>query len=441
MSDLLAHRSKSNMHNSSFDLTLDQITKIEGAAGLDVSVRGGKVVDLRLKLSEYKRFYTQGVRGKSVPAVPQLLARICGTCSNAHILCSIEACEKALGIVPSAQTMIMRRLAINGLMIRDHGLHLYVFALPDLLGKDSILELDENNPKEKQFLEDTFCVKKAGNMLSVAFGGRSVHAPYLTIGGFLKFPSADDLTGCKNFLIKARPAAQRLVKLFSDSQFKFYDQTNFVGLIGENRYDFLEGKIKTSKDGVIEEANFRQHLEHQVIPYSQASGYKFKRETYMVGALARVNLAKEKLNENTIKNVGYVLSRFPSTNVFDNNLAQAIEILHCIDDSLLLLGSNQFNPEKPASTQKKDGVGVGVIEAPRGTLYHMLEIKDNKVARAEIIVPTGQNQISIEKNLVRLVEENIDLDKEQLSHEIEKFVRAYDPCISCATHFLKINFH
>ena len=115
--------------------------------------------------------------------------------------------------------------------------------------------------------------------------------------------------------------------------------------------------------------------------------------------------------------------------------------MHCIDDSLLLLGSNQFNPEKPASTQKKDGVGVGVIEAPRGTLYHMLEIKDNKVARAEIIVPTGQNQISIEKNLVRLVEENIDLDKEQLSHEIEKFVRAYDPCISCATHFLKINFH
>src|SRR3972149_9989072 len=180
------------MHNQSFDLTLSEISKIEGAAALDLSVRDGKVIDLKFKLTEYKRFYTQGIRGKTVSAVPQLLARICGTCSNAHIMCSVEAIEKALEIIPSAQTMIMRRLAINGLMIRDHGLHLYVFALPDLLGKDSILEFDESNPEEKQFLEDTFCVKKAGNMLSVAFGGRSVHAPYLTIGGFLKFPSADD---------------------------------------------------------------------------------------------------------------------------------------------------------------------------------------------------------------------------------------------------------
>lgn len=429
------------MHNNSFDLSLDQITKIEGAAALSVSVRDGKVAGLKLKLAEYKRFYTQGVRGKTVPAVPQLLARICGTCSNAHILCSIEAIEKALEIVPTTQTMIMRRLAINGLMIRDHGLHLYVFAMPDLLGKDSILDFDENDPGQKQLLEDTFGVKKAGNMLSVAFGGRSVHAPYLAIGGFLKFLSIDDLKRSKDLLTKARPATLRLVKLFADCQFKFEDKTNFVGLVGEDKYDFLEGKIKTSTGDVIEEVNFRQHLEHQVIPYSQASGYKFKGETYMVGALSRINLNKEKLNENTKKDLGDLLLRFPSTNVFDNNLAQAIEVLHCIDDSLSILENSQFNPEKPAAAIRGDGIGVGVIEAPRGTLYHMLEIKDNKVVRAEIIVPTGQNQISIEKNLVKLVEENIGLDQEQLSHEIEKLVRAYDPCISCATHFLKIKFH
>ena len=429
------------MHNSSFDLSLDQITKIEGAAALDVSVREGKVVDLKLRLAEYKRFYTQGVRGKAVSAVPQLLARICGTCSNAHILCSIEACEKALGIVPAVQTMIMRRLAINGLMIRDHGLHLYIFALPDLLGKDSILEFDEGDSSQKQLLEDTFCVKAAGNMLSCAFGGRSVHAPYLVIGGFLKFPSADDLKKCKDLLTRARAAAQRLVKLFAECQFNFEDQTNFVGLVGEDKYDFLEGTIKTSDGEASGEADFREHLEHQVIPYSQASGYKFKGKTYMVGALARVNLAKDKLNEKTKKDLGGLLLRFPSMNIFDNNLAQAIEILHCIDDSLLLLGTDQFKSEKPVSALGTDGVGVGVIEAPRGTLYHMLEIKDNKVVRAEIIVPTGQNQISIEKNLVKLVEENIGLDQVQLSYEIEKFVRAYDPCISCATHFLKIRFH
>ena len=240
-------------------------------------------------------------------------------------------------------------------------------------------------------------------------------------------------------LEKARAAALRLVKTFSQCLFKFADNTNFVALVS-NDYDFLEGEIVTSQGEKVSENRFRDHLEHQIIPYSQASGYRFKGETYMVGALARINLAKDKLSENTKRDVEYALLRFPSTNVFDNNLAQAIEVVHCIDNSLSVLDNAEFNPEKSVLASKTQGVGVGVIEAPRGTLYHMLEIKDNKVVRAEIIVPTGQNQISIEKNLVKLVEADIDLEQEQLSHEIEKLIRAYDPCISCATHFLKIRF-
>ena len=428
------------MHNQSFDLTLSEISKIEGAAALDLAVEEGKVVDLKFKLTEYKRFYTQGIRGKTVPAVPQLLARICGTCSNAHILASIKALEKALGIIPTAQTKTMRKLAINGLMIRDHGLHLYVFALPDLVGKDSILDFDDNDPEQRQLLEDTFMVKAAGNQLSLTFGGRSVHAPYLAIGGFSQFPQKGDLARCKQMLEGARVAALRLVNTFSKCLFKFEDDTNFVALVSDG-YDFLEGEIVTSYGETIGEINFREHLEHQVIPYSQASGYKFRGETYMVGALSRINLARDFLDENTVRDAKYALDRFPSINIFDNNLAQAIEILHCIDESLEIMEGPAFSPEPLAGSNKSSGIGVGVIEAPRGTLYHLLEIKDNKVVRAEIIVPTGQNQISIEKNLVKLVEVNIDLDRQQLSHEIEKLIRAYDPCISCATHFIKINWH
>ena len=203
----------------------------------------------------------------------------------------------------------------------------------------------------------------------------------------------------------------------------------------------MEGEIVTSYGETIGEINFREHLEHQVIPYSQASGYKFRGETYMVGALSRINLARDFLDENTVRDAKYALDRFPSINIFDNNLAQAIEILHCIDESLEIMEGPAFSPEPLAGSNKSSGIGVGVIEAPRVTLYHLLEIKDNKVVRAEIIVPTGQNQISIEKNLVKLVEVNIDLDRQQLSHEIEKLIRAYDPCISCATHFIKINWH
>ena len=161
----------------------------------------------------------------------------------------------------------------------------------------------------------------------------------------------------------------------------------------------------------------------------------------MVGALARINLSKDLLHPNTRRDAGKALEKFPSKNVFHNNLAQAIEILHCIDESLELLENRkEFPQEAPLAAAQSDGIGVGVIEAPRGLLYHRLEIKDRKVVSAEIVVPTGQNQISMEKNLVGVVEDNLDKEKEEIAFEIEKFVRAYDPCISCATHFLKIKW-
>lgn len=428
------------MHNNTFDLTVEEISKIEGSAGMEVKVREGKVKELKLKLADYKRFYTQAIRGNPVTGVPQLLARVCGTCSNAHLLCSIESVEKGLNINPSQQTKLMRRLVTNGLMIRDHGLHLYVFALPDILSKDSILELDEDDPEEHQLLHDTFKVKAAGNQLSIAFGGRSVHAPYPTVGGFTHFPEKKDLEKSVKLLRDARPAALRLIKVFSDCQFDFQDDTTFVALKNDD-YNFLEGSITTNKGEVIPEDKFKEHLDHTVIPYSQASGYKFEGSPYMVGALARVNLSKGLIHPNTKKSVKSDVDKFPSTNVFHNNLAQAIEILHCIDETLELLEKNQeFPHEAPATSDQTEGIGVGVIEAPRGVLFHELEIKDKKVVKVDIVVPTGQNQISMEKNLVGVVENNLDQEKEKISFEIEKFIRAYDPCISCATHFLKIRW-
>ena len=428
------------MHSTSFDLSLEEISKIEGAAALDLMVRDGKVVDLKLKITEFKRFYTQGIRGKNVADVPQLLARICGTCSNAHLLCSVESVEKALGITPSPQTMLMRRLTISGLIIRDHGLHLYVFSLPDVVGKDSLLDFDENDSREHELLHDTFIVKEAGNQLSIAFGGRSVHAPYVAVGGYTKFPQEDELLITKEKLLKARPAALRLIDVFLNCPFRFEDETNFVGIKSAD-YGFLTGDIASTSGETIPEANFREHLEHTVIPYSQASGYKFKGQPYMVGALARLNLSKDHLHPKTRKDADKALARFPSKNVYDNNLAQAIEILHCLDESVELLERNPKLVEEPlAQSGTSEGVGVGVIEAPRGTLFHELEIKDRKVVKADIVVPTGQNQVSMEKNVKTLVENNIGLGKEKLALEIEKLIRAYDPCMSCATHFLKVKW-
>ena len=163
------------MHN--FDLSFEHLTKVEGAADLEVRVRKGKVEHVHFKIAEYKRFYTRAIEGKPAAALPQLLSRICGTCSNAHIMCSIEACERALGVVPSEQTMVLRHLTMYGLMVRDHALHLYLFAMPDLYGKDAFLDFDEDDEEQHQHLHDAFAIKAAGNYLSELVAGRSVHSP------------------------------------------------------------------------------------------------------------------------------------------------------------------------------------------------------------------------------------------------------------------------
>ena len=424
-----------------FDLTMDKITKVEGSAGLDLRVKDDKVEYVHFKITEYKRFYTQAMRGKPLIAVPQLLARICGTCSNAHLLCSIEACEHALDITPSPQTMLLRVLTMYGLNIRDHALHLYLFSLPDLYGKDAFLDFDESDPEQHQLLHDGFEVKSAGNFLATTIAGRSVHAVYPTIGGFIHFPEKKDLDEAIQKLEAARPAVLRLIDIFEKAPFHLDRKMQFMGLIPE-RYGFIDGPIKSSLGEEIPEKQFRELLDHVVLPYSQASGYKYKGGSYMVGALARMNLAKANLHPATIATLGSRLDRFPSTDVFDNNLAQAIEILHCIDDSLEILRSTTFTPEPVIKKPNRDAVGIGVVEAPRGTLYHKIELgSDGIVKTGEIVVPTGQYQINIEEDIATLVNGLLpNTPREKIEFEIEKLIRAYDPCMSCGSHFLKVEW-
>src|SRR3989338_9381196 len=426
------------MHTGTLDLTLDQITKIEGHATLSLKLREGKVEELKFSIAEFKRFYTQAVRGKPILAVPQMVARICGTCSNAHLLCSIKTIEASKGIVPSRQTTLLRRLLNNGLIIRDHGLHLYIFSLPDLYRKDSIFDFDDANPEQHELVHDGFNVKEAGNQLAIWSGGRSVHAPSPTIGGFSTLPDESKKQDILKKLEDARPRVLKLIKIFKDCAFTQVENFSFSGL-QSNDYDLLSGDIVAADGGNVNPQEYGDHLEHTVIPYSQASGYKFKGNTFMVGALARINLSRQFLHAKTKVDASDALSVFPSKNIFHNNLAQAIEILHAIDESVDILNDLTIQPEKPVTQPVKAGVGVGVIEAPRGTLYHRYEVDEKGVVRnARIIVPTGQNQIAIEQSLIHFVEKNSDMEKERLSFEFEKIVRSFDPCMSCASHFLKV---
>lgn len=431
------------MHLIDLDLKIDELTKVEGAATVEVKIRNGTVDTITFGITEYKRFYTQAMRGKSIMALPQLLARVCGTCSNAHLLCSIEACEHALGISQSEQTKILKRLTMYGLNIRDHALHLFLFSMPDLRNKDNFLEFDDTNPIEHQMLHDGFEIKASGNYVAQIIAGRSVHAIYPTIGGFTHIPDNEEIKVAIQKLQAIRPAVLRLITTFADCPYRFDRKTRYMALCAEH-YSFLEGAIMTDTGDRIEEKDYLNHLDHVVIPYSQASGYKHKKDPYMVGALARMNLSKTKLHPKTQESIPEILAMFPSTNIYHNNLAQAVEILHSVDDSIELLQNTKFVLEPIAKPKYKDSIGIGVIEAPRGVLYHRVHMGDDgNVIEGDIVVPTGQNQMNIEEDLKTLIQQLVDdgiEDKHTIQHEMEKLIRAYDPCMSCASHFLKVRW-
>ncbi|MBU2637677.1 MAG: nickel-dependent hydrogenase large subunit [Nanoarchaeota archaeon] len=428
------------MHKGNFNISLKNISKIEGHTHMDIAVKNNEAVSVKLKISENKRFYRDAVKGMGYKAAPMHLARICGTCSPAHMSCVCEAVERAMNIRISEQSRALRELLLLGNIIRDHGMHLYFFCLPDIFGVDSVLDFDK---KKDNLIHNALHVKEAGNMLCNAVGGRAVHPPFANVGGFNELPSKENVREALKELKEARQYALDFIDTFFVKDMSFKRDTNFVALCGKG-FSYIDGVIKTSSGKVIEEEDYREHLEKVIIPYSNASAFEFEFKEFMVGALARLNLNKDELEKSTRKDCSRYLKVFPSNDIFHNNLAQAISVVNAIDKSVKMLESMDFKKEKiPEAKLGKANVGVGVIEAPRGTLYHMIGVDAKGIVnRSEVIIPTSQNVIHLEKSMVDFVNAMLSkgISKEKISMNVERLIRAYDPCMSCATHFLKINW-
>ena len=425
------------------NIVIDTITKIEGNAGLKVVIEDEAVKDLQFIIGDYRRFFAAAVRGRRVVAVPSFLSRICGTCSVAHLFASLMAIESAQGIEVTEQTKALRRLAYDGLIIRDHALHLYFFVLPDVLGVDSILDVsDDPEDPGHTLLHDSFDIKRLGTDITNAIIGAAIHAPLPTLGGFLRTPDPAKFPDLVARLEAVRPQVLRGIETFFEWNASLVRNTDYLGLRNDARFDFLEGDVLNSNGRRIDRSTFKNYLEYVQIPHSHAEGYRFSdtQEDYLVGALARLNLNRELLHPRTRADAAAFLSAFPSNNVYHNNLAQAIEVLQCVDDAIDILNTIRIADEEPARAPARAGTGVGVIEAPRGLLYHMAKVNGEGVIEDyDVVVPTAQNQINIENDLKGYFGENLDKDDETLRLNAESIVRAYDPCMSCATNFLKID--
>ncbi|MFH0714468.1 MAG: nickel-dependent hydrogenase large subunit [Candidatus Diapherotrites archaeon] len=424
----------------SFDVNLDQITKIEGHAGLALRVVNDKAVQAQLKVSQSKRFFEEAALGKKYSEIPQLFSRICGTCSSAHLFAGIDAIEHAFQIFPSEQTLQLRRLIMHGTMIRDHGMHLYYFVLPDLFNKDSILDFAG---KEEKWLKDAMQVRQAGIFLTEVAGGRSIHPSSPTIGGFLKWPSKGELDEAKEKLEKARPLLLDLIQLLDEKPlYDFERKTNHVALDAKD-FGFFGRTLVDSHGHKIEEEQFESHVDEFVLPYTTADEFDFEGKEYRMGSISRLNLFKNRLHKDTKSDCASFLKKFPSEKPFENNLAQAIETLHCFDQAIEIIESENFKTEKPAIPKISAARGIGTVEAPRGVLYHSLEFDAQGVCtKAHVIIPTAQNLHNIEKDMLELVQPLLDAKEKQhdIEHALESLVRAYDPCMSCATHFLNVKW-
>ena len=420
--------------------SIKEITKVEGHTNLNIELKDGKVEKCELKIYEGQRFFEDMLKGRHFSQIPLIVSRICGLCNVSHLNTSIEAVENAFDINVSEQTIILRALATNGEFLKSHALHLFFLALPDYLDRESVLEF---NKEENKFLHWGFNLKKSGSDIVKLLGGRVYHTVGIRPGGFTLIPKQEQLDKCLLLLKKERKTAIDAIKLFASfsEKLSFKRKTDYLALVDSN-YSFVKGKLTFASGKVIEEADMLKHIEEFIVPYSNAAQTSFEGKSFRVGSLARINLNQKALEpaaQDIIKELGL---KFPSDQIYYNNLAQAIELLHLIDSSIRIIKELKLENEPAMQVIKsKDTSGIGVTEAPRGTLYHQYSFDEKGfVKKANIVAPTNQNNHTIEEDLKEFIPLLLDLPQEKANLEIEKLVRAYDPCISCATHFLKVNW-
>ncbi len=420
------------------NITLNHITKIEGHAKLNLGIKDGQVTVCELGASEGARYFEGLVVGRHFFEAHEMTSRICGICSSAHVVAAITAIENALGYKPSRQTLDLRALLTLGERIRSHATHLYFLALPDYLGYESAIAMAS---KYKKQVKQALKMMKIGNKMVSVFGGRDLHPVSATPGGWLHYPSQDQLAELAKELQGIKKDTIDTCKLFIGLKNPgFESQAKWFSLYDNDRYVVLEGSLVGPGENYAPE-NYRNFIKEHHEEYSSANFVVKQGHRYMVGALARLNNNYKHLSSDAKKMLDLSELKLPSLNPFYNNLAQAIELVHAVDHAIQICTNLKISPEKPDKIPLKAGIGVGAIEAPRGILFHEYALDgEGKIVSANIITPTAQNLYNMQEDIREFVPNVMNKSKEKIVLEVEKLIRNYDPCFSCSAHFLEVDW-
>ncbi len=415
------------------------LARVEGEGALDLRIENGDIIQLRLRIFEPPRFFEKFLEGRHYTEIPDLVARICGICPVAYQVTAAQALEKLFNVELSPWARAMRRVFYCGEWIQSHSLHIHLLAAPDFFGCNNAIELARIAPEE---VRRGLRIQALGNELVDLFGARSVHPVGVRIGGFHGAPSLARIQKMRGKLRAALPEAEALIRWAASIPMPQDDQ-RFVSVATRHQTDYAieTGAIGASDGLCIEADEFDAHFAEQHVPHSTALFSTYHGQPYLVGPLARLNLNHERLPEriNTLlAEAGFVL---PSRNLFHSLLARAVEILLALHEALRLLEGYRV-PDSPwVAATPRAGVATGCTEAPRGLLWHRYEMDDDgRVVNARIVPPTSQNQGRIEEDLrLSLLNFGLGHADDALRLHCEKVIRNYDPCISCATHFLRMN--
>lgn len=417
------------------------LARVEGEGTLELQVKDGVIEDVRLRIFEPPRMFEKLLEGRDYSEVPDMVARICGICPVAYQMSAVHAIENLCGVELGPWVRAMRRVFYCGEWIQSHSLHIHMLAAPDFLGYASVVEMaGQHAPEVRRGLK----LQALGNDIIRLLGARSVHPVGVRVGGFHRAPKPEQVNLLLEKLRAALPEAEDLVRWTASLDLPSQEQDfTCVALRHPKEYPMNAGRLVSDQGLDISADRFEAHFTEQQQPHSTALYCLLDGKPYLVGPLARLNLNLDRLPDPVRKLMNGLDIEFPSRNMYHSIVARAIEIVIAVREAINLLESCQ-EPQKPyVEIQPRAGSGVGCTEAPRGLLWQRYELDaDGKVVRARIVPPTSQNQSRIEDDLRQSLQDfGLHQGDAALRRFGERVIRNYDPCISCATHFLDLRIN
>ena len=428
------------MHAGDLRFQVQNLTRVEGEGSLHLLVKDGTVAEARLQIFEAPRYFEALVAGRTPDEVLDIVSRICGICPVAYQMSAVHAFEDLFEVEVEPPTRALRRLLYCAEWIESHALHVYLLHAPDFLGYPSAVELARDH---RQLVADGLRLKQIGNRLLALLGGRAIHPVSVRVGGWSRAPRRAQLEGMQPALHEALRLARATVDVaLGLAAPEFEREPRLVALHNPREYPMNDGRI-VSNDGLNLAPQAWSEAFHEVqVPWSNALQARGDDDLpYLLGPAARIVLDHEQLHpvaREALDASGALESI--RRNPYRSIVARAIELVHATADAIDIVDA-YVPPERPAVPwTPRPGTAAWATEAPRGLLFHRYEIGDDgRIAAATIIPPTSQNQAAIEADIATFAPRVLDLPMDAATHRLEQLIRSYDPCISCATHFLDLS--